>query len=87
MSVGVPTRGTPTDAMVTIGDVIGACKSITTNKYIDGVKHSNWPAFDQKIWQRNFYEQIILNIASLHQIREYIAQNPQTWKTDALYIS
>lgn len=85
-STWVPTRGTPTNITIAIGDVIGAFKSITTNEYIRGVKNANWPAFDQKIWQRNFYEQIIRNIVSLDNMREYIKQNPKNWEDDELRV-
>ncbi|MEK7452094.1 MAG: transposase [Patescibacteria group bacterium] len=71
----------------TIANIVGTFKSFSMNEYIRNVKHANWPSFDQKIWQRNFYEQIIRNIASLYQIREYILQNPQNWKTDKLFIA
>jgi REP element-mobilizing transposase RayT len=38
----------------TLSDMIGAFKSISTNQYIQGVKHSDWPRFNKRIWQRNF---------------------------------
>ena len=43
----------------TIGDMMDAFKSITTVKYIDGVKNRGWDWFDGKIWQRDYYEHII----------------------------
>ena len=69
----------------TIGDIVGALKSITTNKYIDGVKNNNWPRFEGKLWQRNYYEHIIRNEKSLDQIRDYIINNPRNWKTDEMF--
>ena len=36
------------------------------------------------VWQRNYYEHIIRNEASLHQIRQYIQSNPATWQDDQL---
>ena len=35
------------------------------------------------IWQRNYYDHIIRNNASLQKIREYIINNPLTWPYDA----
>ncbi len=67
----VGTRPTPT-----LGDVIGAFKSITTNEYIHGIKEKGWPPFSNRLWQRNFYEHIIRNEQALNKIREYIAANP-----------
>ena len=45
------TRGTPT-----LGDVVGAYKSLTTVEYTRGVKTLNWPPFERRLWQRNYYE-------------------------------
>ena len=36
-------------------------KTMTTNMYIRGVKYDNWPPFNKKLWQRNYYEHIIRN--------------------------
>lgn len=69
----------------TIGEMICAFKSITSNEYINGVKNLGWPVFDQKIWHRNYYEHIIRNIVSLDNIRQYIKQNPANWKNDQLH--
>ncbi len=48
-----------------LGDMIGAFKSITTSKYIKGVNNCAWLPFDQKLWQRNYYEHIIRNEKNL----------------------
>ncbi|MDT0499133.1 transposase [Algiphilus sp. W345] len=66
----------------TLGDVMGAFKSITTVSYTRGVKQSTWPGFRGRLWQRNYYEHIIRDTASLHGIREYIANNPLQWALD-----
>jgi len=34
------------------------------------------------VWQRNYYEHIIRSEATLHAIREYIANNPLQWALD-----
>jgi REP element-mobilizing transposase RayT len=34
------------------------------------------------IWQRNYYEHIIRNRAALHQIQQYIPDNPRRWASD-----
>src|SRR3954451_456259 len=38
---------------------------------------------DAPIWQRNYYEHIIRDDEGLQRIREYIANNPATWESDA----
>lgn len=34
-------------------------KTMSTNEYIRNVKSNNWPRFDGRLWQRNYYEHII----------------------------
>lgn len=67
---------------VFLGDIIGAFKSITTHECIYGIKTKNWPRFDKRFWQRNYYEHIIRNEESLDKIREYILKNPENWEYD-----
>jgi REP element-mobilizing transposase RayT len=66
----------------TLGDIIGAFKSITTHEYIRGVHESGWPPFDKRIWKRNYFEHIIRNERELDRIREYIVNNPLKWILD-----
>ena len=68
----------------TIGDVIGAFKSITTNRYIQMVKENIVPAFEKRIWQRNYWDHIIRDENDYNKITEYILNNPLTWIDDKL---
>jgi putative transposase len=77
-------RATPRVAP-TLGDMVGAFKSITTHSYIQGVKQHGWPPFDRRLWQRNYWEHIIRNETSLHRIRQYIQDNPARWLDDQLH--
>ena len=65
-----------------LGDIIGAFKSITTNKYIDGVDSKNWPQFYKRLWQRNYYEHVIRDEKDLNRIRDYVQTNPDNWDED-----
>lgn len=60
----------------TVGDIVGAFKSITTVLYIRGVEQLGWPPFRGRLWQRNYYEQIIRDDRELAHIRQYILDNP-----------
>lgn len=60
-----------------LGEIIGAFKSISTGKYIDGVKNNNWPEFHGKLWQRDYYERIIRDKEELNRIRKYVVENPE----------
>jgi putative transposase len=63
-------------------DIIAWFKTMTTNAYIRGVHHQNWPPFPGKLWQRNYYECIIRDDVALTRIRQYIANNPKRWTDD-----
>lgn len=78
------TRPAPTrrNVQVALGDVIGAFKSITTHAYVQGVRNNAWDGFRGRVWQRNYYEHVIRNDASLQRIRAYIAANPENWADD-----
>ena len=69
----------------TIGDMVGAYKSIVTNEYIIGVKNDNWERFDKKLWQRNYYESIIRSERSYYIVSNYIRNNPAKWDEDMFH--
>ena len=65
-----PARGAPT-----IGDIIGAYKSICIHEWLEHMKQNdlNYPG---KFWQRNYYDRIIRDEIELNEKREYIRNNP-----------
>jgi len=63
----------------TLGTIIQWFKTMSTNEYIENVKSNNWPKFQQRLWQRNFYEHIIRDEKDYYKIREYIINNPKNW--------
>ncbi len=65
----------------TLGDVIGAFKSLVFTVYLDWIQ-ANDPTRQAKFWQRNYYEHIIRNERELHAIRRYIRDNPAQWALD-----
>jgi len=69
-------------ARMSLGDVVHRFKTMTTKRYADGVKHSGWPPFRGRLWQRNYYEHIIRSEADLNRIRRYVEENPLAWGTD-----
>jgi len=60
-----------------LGEMIGAFKSITTNAYIHGVREKGWPPFDAKLWHRNYFEHIIRDDRAYENITAYIENNPR----------
>jgi len=72
------TRPAPTlESNKTLGTIIGELKSIITNEYIKNIKINNWPKFNKRLWQRNYYERIIRNEKEYLMIKKYIKDNPK----------
>ena len=74
-------RVAPTNA--TVGNIIGAYKSLVTNECIDICNQQNKRL--GKLWQRNYHENIIRDEKSYLKISEYIINNPKSWKVDKFY--
>lgn len=72
-------------AKKTVGDMVGAFQSIVTVEYIRGVKTLGWPRFNGKLWQRNYWDNIIRNEQSYRRISNYIISNPQKWDDDKFF--
>jgi REP element-mobilizing transposase RayT len=92
-NIGQTHRSAPTEKSEQIfGEHLGSplhrviqwFKTMTTNEYIRGVKNLGWEPFDKKLWQRNYWEHIIRNEKSYHNISNYIINNPSKWKEDIL---
>jgi putative transposase len=67
----------------TIGDIVGAYKSIVFNECLNIFKERN--EIMGKLWQRNYYEHIIRNDLAYHNISNYILNNPVKWAADKFY--
>ena len=68
----------------TVGRIIQAFKSITTDEYINGVKRQGWAPFKRKLWQRNYWDHIIRDEEDYVRVCEYIHDNPACWQNDLL---
>jgi REP element-mobilizing transposase RayT len=76
---GKPTSNTiPT---IIRGYKAAVTKQINTIQIAAGVYN-----IPERIWQKNYYEHVIRNEASLNRIREYIMSNPLNWKEDDLHL-
>ncbi|MDA3809164.1 MAG: hypothetical protein PF518_02425 [Spirochaetaceae bacterium] len=86
-NVGHPRGGAPTLSLpdtttlttLSLPDVVHRFKTMTTKRYIDGVRESNWEPFDKKVWQRNYWERIVRDENALFCIQNYIRVNPLNW--------
>lgn len=70
------TRVAPTGNK-TLGMIVGELKSLITNEYIRNVKENNWPKFNKRLWQRNYFERVIRNEKEYLKIKKYIKDNPK----------
>lgn len=67
------------EATNSLSDIMKWFKSQTTNEYIRGVKEGKYPPFQNRIWQRNYYEHVIRSDSECNQIRQYITFNTEKW--------
>jgi hypothetical protein len=58
----------------TLGQVVGAYKSIVAVLWLDYIKSNNMEC-SGRVWQRNFHERVV-RIAELGKKRRYIRDNP-----------
>jgi len=65
-------RNTPTRKP--LGQIIGAFKTVTT-KHINQIRGTQ----GKKLWQRDFYENIVRNDQDYSRICQYIKDNPKNW--------
>jgi len=67
----------------TLGDVVGAYKSLVSNECLKIYKSRNETM--GKLWQRNYYEHIIRDEKSFENIVSYIENNNSNWQQDELF--
>jgi len=89
---GQAQRPAPTDmfevytpTLLSLPDVVHRFKSITTNRYMEGVRQSQWPKFEQRLWQRNYYEHVVRDEIDFQSITDYIQSNPANWDKNDEY--
>jgi len=75
--VGLRTAPTAPAKRKTVGRLVGAFKTVSTKRI-----NEQRGAPGAQVWQRNYYEHIIRDQASLNRIREYIVNNPMQWEWD-----
>ena len=65
---------------ITVGQWIGAMKSMTTTRWCKACDEKGVTA--GKVWQRNYYDHILRNEADYIEKRKYIEENPDKWHLD-----
>ncbi len=64
----------------TVGDMVGAYKSLVANECLTQFKIRRPNEMMGKLWQRDYYEHIIRDEQSYQRISAYIINNPKNWK-------
>ena len=59
-----------------LGRIVQLSKTVTTQAYIRGVHEQSWPAFEKRLWQRNYWDRVIRDDRELEETRKYILENP-----------
>ena len=70
----------------TISQIIQSFKRYSTVEYVKLVKDGTVPPFDEKIWQRSFYDHVIRDEKGYLKIWNYIEGNPSRWEEDCFYV-
>ncbi len=66
---------------LTLGSIIGSFKSRCVVENLNFIKKNKLNEIG-KIWQKNYYEHVIINDKELSEIRKYIRENPGKWLED-----
>ena len=62
-----------------LGRIVQAFKSLTTNQYSRGVRELGWSSFEKRLWERSFYKGILRDEREPEATQKYILGNPQHW--------
>ena len=85
--IGAGVNPAPTNT--TVGNMMGAYKSLVANKCLDIFKLKfagvNPTPKMGKFWQRNYYEHIIRTEQAYQNISNYIINNPSKWNDDKFF--
>jgi putative transposase len=63
-----------------VGRMVQAFKSLTMREYMRGVRELNWPPFEKRFWQRDYFERVLRDEIELETRRTYIIENPLRWQ-------
>jgi len=88
-AVDAPAADAPTQIQwarkPTVGQIVGAYKSMVVTECLKYVGANNPGLELGKLWQRNFWENVIRNSKAFDRITNYIIQNPANWKKDKFF--
>ena len=71
--VGAAPVAAPT--CLSLSDAVHRSKSLSTNRYGNGVISQGWPPYSGRLWHRNYWERIIRQDSEYQAICQYIGHN------------
>ena len=74
------------DNGASVADIVRWFKTMTTNAYIKQVKQHNLEPFDERLWQRSYWDRVVRNAQEYEMIQNYIFDNPRRWHEDKFYM-
>ena len=74
------------DNGASVADIVRWFKTMTTNAYIKRVKQHNLEPFDERLWQRSYWDRVVRNAQEYEMIQNYIFDNPRRWHEDKFYM-
>ncbi len=78
---GVQPKASRTLLAGSLGAIVGHFKAAVSRRF-----NKRRSVRRQQIWQRNYHKHIIRSEQSLHEIRNYIIENPGRWRQDSMYV-
>ena len=82
IQISVQEDGSPHPDAPSIPTIMHWFRTITTNRYIDGVKREGWPRYPTRLWQERYIDHVVRSERALERIRNYIEANPSQWPYD-----
>lgn len=64
---------------VTTGEVVRWFKASVHAAWRSGVLRDGWPAYDRRLWQRDYYDRIVRTEHDMTRYRGHIDGNPGRW--------
>ena len=80
--VGIGVRTEDQEPLASLIEVLQWFKSMTTTRYIDGIREHGWPRYEGRLWQQGFHDHIVRSERELDVLRKYMVENPERWEDD-----
>lgn len=66
----------------TLSNIVGWFKGVTTHEFYEAYEKLHRFSLTGKLWQRDFFDEIIYGKTQLQAVQNYIRENPKKWARD-----